>query len=427
MSPTELDSELSRRVRDLVRQDFAPRFGELQGQWASHPLWDQLRRLGTELWIDTGDMDAAAKIWTREFSALTTNNTLLNKEIQKGAYDGLMVEAAKLLKDFPHLTERERRLEMAFILNARHGLRLVERFDAYVSVEEHTDLAMDVERAVAYARRYYAICPQRFIVKIPFTAAGLLATRKLAAEGIPINHTLGFSARQNYVITLIGRPQYVNVFLGRLNSFVADNTLGDGLYVGEKATLASQAAVRRLRKAKGTPTRQIAASFRQGRQVGDLAGVDVMTIPPNVAAEFRDAAGDPQKVQDCTGRQYAPKFTPQAAAAGLDTLWDVEDKLVAAAEALQQEDLEHFTPQELIQFFAHHGCGDFLVDWTTQQRATSAKEGKIPRLENWKDLLAGGRIGLDALINLGGLSSFTADQNDMDRRVADVLKTRKSS
>jgi hypothetical protein len=111
----------------------------------------------------------------------------------------------------------------------------------------------------------------------------------------------------------------------------------------------------------------------------------------------------------------------------LNTLWDVEDKLVAAAESLQQEDLEHFTPQELIQFFAHHGCGDFLVDWTTQQRATSAKEGKIPRLENWKDLLAGGRIGLDALINLGGLSSFTADQNDMDRRVADVLKTRKSS
>jgi transaldolase len=422
MSPTDLDSELGRRVRDLVRKDFTPRFGDRQGPWTSHPLWSRLRQLGTELWIDTGDIDAAAKIWTREFSALTTNNTLLNKEIQKGTYDGLMVEAAKLLKDYPRLTERDRRLELAFILNARHGLRLVEQFDAYVSVEEHTDLASNVDQAVAYARRYYAVCPERFIVKIPFTAAGLLATRKLSAEGIPVNHTLGFSARQNYVITLIGRPRYVNVFLGRLNSFVADNKLGDGQYVGEKATLASQAAVRELRQAKGTPTRQIAASFRQGRQVGDLAGVDVMTIPPNVAAEFRDAAPNPEQVQDCTGRSYVPKFTPQAAAAGLNTLWDVEDKLIAAAEALQQEDLEHFTPEKLIQFFARRGCGDFLVDWTAPQRATSAKEGKIPRLENWKDLLAGGRIGLDALINLGGLNSFTADQSEMDRRVLDVLK-----
>ena len=52
--------------------------------------------------------------------------------------------------------------------------------------------------------------------------------RELSAEGLPINHTLGFSARQNYVIARIGRPRYVNVFLGRLGSFVATNELGDG-------------------------------------------------------------------------------------------------------------------------------------------------------------------------------------------------------
>ena len=183
-------------------------------------------------------------MWTREFTALTTNNTLLNKEVQTGTYDDLISEAADLLSGFEDLTEREVMLEIAFILNATHGLRLVEQFDAYVSVEEHTDLANDVERAVEYARRYYAICPERFYVKIPFTPAGLLATRQARQEGIPINHTLGFSARQNYVITRLAQPNFVNVFLGRLTSFISENDLGTGDYVGERATLASQEAVR---------------------------------------------------------------------------------------------------------------------------------------------------------------------------------------
>ena len=112
----------------------------------------------------------------------------------------------------------------------------------------HTDLANDVAAAVDYGRRFYEICPERFIIKIPFTPAGLLATRHLAEMGIPVNHTLGFSARQNYLIARISQPAYVNVFLGRLNSFIVDNKLGDGSYVGEKATLASHKAVRQLRR-----------------------------------------------------------------------------------------------------------------------------------------------------------------------------------
>jgi transaldolase len=181
--------------------------------------------------------------------------------VQTGTYDGLIAEAADLLFSFPDLTEREFMLEMAFILNATHGLRLVERFDAHVSVEEHTDLAHDIERSVEYARRYYAVCPERFYVKIPFTPAGLLATRRARQEGIPVNHTLGFSARQNYVITRVAWPNFVNVFLGRLNGFIAENDLGSGEYVGEKATLASGGGPLPEGRSRN-PTYQIGASFR---------------------------------------------------------------------------------------------------------------------------------------------------------------------
>ncbi|MBN1835902.1 MAG: hypothetical protein JW820_08625 [Spirochaetales bacterium] len=74
-------------------------------------------------------------------------------------------------------------------------------------------------------------------------------------------------------------PSFLNVFLGRLNAYAADNGLGGGLMVGEKATLASQRAVRRVSESSRRRTHQIAASTRSGEQVRDLAGVDVMTMP----------------------------------------------------------------------------------------------------------------------------------------------------
>lgn len=415
--------DLATAVREFVRKDFTPHFGQLTESFGSQPLWRRLRELGSELWLDTGSIDDAERLWTQELSALTTNNTLLNREVQTGAYDSLIVEAAKMLAGYD-LDERERMLEIAFILNSHHGLRLVERFDARVSVEEHTDLAGDVDAAVEYARRYHAICPERFIVKIPLTPAGLLATRRLAKEGVPVNHTLGFSARQNYVVARIGGPEFGNVFLGRLNSFVLDNGLGDGAYVGERATLASQAVIRNLRNTYGVPTRQIGASFRAGGQVDSLAGIDVMTIPPKVAEEFLSAGASPGQIDDRTGQDYRPSLAEgvDPAAVRLETLWDVAPELPACVGAAEKEGLDGFSGEDLVRFFGDHGCGDVLVPWSAEQIAVSAAEGKIPRLDNWQEALAGKAVGLDSLMNLAGLNSFAADQKAMDDRVADALR-----
>ena len=88
---------LSEQVRQFVRRDFSPRFGELTEKFATSPVWGRLRELGSELWLDTGDVEAAGDHWTREFTALTTNNTLLNREVQKGMYDELIPSAAAVL------------------------------------------------------------------------------------------------------------------------------------------------------------------------------------------------------------------------------------------------------------------------------------------------------------------------------------------
>ena len=61
-----------------------------------------------------------------------------------------------------------------------------------------------------------------------------------------------------------------------------------------------------LREKDLTKSKQIGASFRRGRQLADLAGIDVFTIPPKVAHEFKDLHPDYHKIADKTGMNYAP-------------------------------------------------------------------------------------------------------------------------
>jgi transaldolase len=86
---------LQRAGIDMVRDFVLEKASEMAVDMTHKPdpFWKGLRDAGTELWLDTGDIDAAAKLWTDEFSGLTTNNTLLNKEVQKGIYDQVIKES----------------------------------------------------------------------------------------------------------------------------------------------------------------------------------------------------------------------------------------------------------------------------------------------------------------------------------------------
>ncbi|MFO7900969.1 MAG: transaldolase family protein [Planctomycetota bacterium] len=417
------DPRLIQITRSIVLEGFEPQYDELDEPFPASALWSGVAGLGSELWLDTGDPEAIEGAWTREFSALTTNNTLLNREVQKGTYDDLVRRSAGALRaELPDLHEADLVREIAFILNAYHGLRLVERFDAHVSVEEHTDLAHDADAAVAYARRYAEICPERFYVKIPLTAAGLVAARQCARQEIPVNLTLGFSARQNVLVALIARPRFCNVFLGRLNQVVSEAGLGDGRLVGERTTVASQQAVSRLRRAdEGLATRQIAASMRSGEQVRDLAGIDVLTIPPKAAGEFVDMHPDPAALRSAVSADYRPQFADDIDPGewDLDGLWDVPDGLEDAARELASD--ETLDADGLLGGLAEAGFGAVLPRWTEPDVAKATSDGKIPALADWRHRLAADEAGLDALMNLHGLRSFATDQEAMDERVRRLL------
>lgn len=385
-------------------------------------VWRQVRETGTRLWLDTGSLEEASELWTAEFDALTTNNTLLNREVQKGIYDELVTRAAAAIRAAkPDIGEDELVLELAFVLNARHGLKLVEQFGVNVSVELHTDLANDPTRTVAYGRRFYAVCPERFYVKVPLTPAGFLGARALSDAGIPINFTLGFSARHNYVAALLARPSFVNVFMGRLNAFVADSGLGDGQNVGEKATLSTQRQLRSLRAEGRTGTLLIGASMRDGPQVASLAGLDVYTMPPKVAAQYHDSPAGPLSPQVDTDPPVEWAEGVRGADLNAASLWDVPDSFRECVDSLVARDVASLTTEDVREHFGGDGHADFLPTWSDEERATVASDGKIPAYGRWKERLASGELGLDALMNISALLSFATDQKALDDRIRSLL------
>jgi transaldolase len=413
-------TKLEREVHTLALEGFRPRYGELTEAFPSEPVWAALRALGTRLWLDTGDLEEARRLWRREFSNLTTNNTLANREVQKGLFDDAIHRAGERLRGAaPDIGHEELVREVGFIVNAKLSLTLVETFDATVSVELHPGMAHDVESSVRYGRRYFALCPERFLIKVPLTPAGLIATRRLSDAGIPVNFTLGFSARQNVLAAHVARSAYVNVFMGRLNSFVADHGLGDGRGIGEKATLATQQSIRKIPENRPL---LIGASMRSAQQVADLAGLDVFTMPTAAAREFVEQFRDPSALRDHTRDTVEVSLAPgrDLASIGLPALWDVPPALPKVAAELGAVPAARLTPDAIIGRLESAGLPLFRR-WTNEERATIEAEGKIPKWERWGDDLAASRVALDDLMTTAALHSFASDQRALDDRIRSLL------
>src|ERR687889_673564 len=63
---------------------------------------------------------------------------------------------------------------------------------------------------------------EHIVVKVPFSPAGLAATRELVADGHPVNMTLVFSANQALLSAAAGAT-YISCFMGRLDDISVDS------------------------------------------------------------------------------------------------------------------------------------------------------------------------------------------------------------
>lgn len=404
-------ADLSTRISDFVWKNL----NEKHVTGKSDPFWESLQNTGTELWLDTGDMDEAEANWSSEMAALTTNNSLLNNEIQKGIYDVFISEAKGVVRD---LSPDERVKEIAFILNARHALRLALKFGGYVSVELHTDTAHDIKAIQSYGKRFHDICPEQFIVKVPFTAEGLIGARLLKDSGVKINFTLGFSARENVLVTKVSRPDYVNVFLGRIGAYIINNKLGDGSGAGEKAVISSQNWVTGLSAENPWQTKQIAASLRSYNQLELLAGTDVFTMPPKVAAAGRKELSG--KFSSRIHENYDVNIFDNAKDAHIEKFWEVDNKVIKLGERLAVK--LPATGSELIHIAYDEGCEDMFPSLTKEEKGFIASDGKIPLHSRWEKKISEGKIAPDTLLTLAGLASFNADQQMLDQRIRSIIE-----
>lgn len=85
----------------------------------------------------------------------------------------------------------------------------VERFPVSVEINPHLD---NPDEMIKMAKELSAIC-KNFVIKIPCTPSGVVAARKLEAEGVRTNVTLVFSAAQALFPARYG-SLFVSPFIG---------------------------------------------------------------------------------------------------------------------------------------------------------------------------------------------------------------------
>jgi transaldolase len=147
-------------------------------------------------------------------------------------------------------------------------LRICELVDGPVSAEV---VSADAEGMVAEGRALAGL-HRHIVVKVPFSAAGLAATRDLTSEGIRVNMTLVFSASQAVLAAEAGAT-YVSCFMGRVDDISVDST----------AVLAE--IVETLR---GSEAQVLAASLRHPMHtvIAAKLGCEVATIPGKVLRQM---------------------------------------------------------------------------------------------------------------------------------------------
>lgn len=135
--------------------------------------------------------------------------------------------------------------------------------DGPVSAEA---VSLDADGMVREGRELAAI-HDNVVVKIPMTAEGMAAVRRLSDDGIDVNVTLVFSPQQALLAAAAGAA-YVSPFIGRLDDIGEDG-------IGLVSDIAEVFALQDI------PVEIIAASIRHPRHVIDsaLAGADIATVP----------------------------------------------------------------------------------------------------------------------------------------------------
>lgn len=278
----------------------------------------------------------------------------------------------------------------------------------HMDLGHHPDAARDVGRAV---RR---MVPQAFI-KVPFrpdAPDAFLVARDLEREGIPVNFTSTFSARQAVAAALISDVTRTNIFMGRLNQGLGADLLG------EHVDLEAQRALTELRHDDGLKTQLIVASVHHWRTLVRVAGCDVFTAPCEVLTDFLDQDEvPPDQITSQLETSYEGRLGIDRDAAEhlgddrIARLWRVEPEFIEFLRELRRDSdfLDRADGDGLFRRFDEAGFGDlFHVPDATERHELD--RGKLPELDG--ELVK--HVPLDTHYSLLANADFERHQAEID-------------
>jgi transaldolase len=270
----------------------------------TEPKVNQLEQLKkfTKVVADTADFESIKDFKPED---ATTNPSLVYAATQKQQYGHLLEQ---VLKDRENsgLTGQTQIEDICDHLLVQFGTDILEIVPGRVSTETDARLSYNVEGSINKARRLIKlyeerkISRERVLIKIASTWEGLNAAEQLQKEGIRCNLTLMFSLPQA-VRAAEAKVQLISPFVGRIYDWYKKETKRD--YTGpEDPGVQSVQEIYTYYKKFDIPTEVMGASFRNVRQIVELAGCDCLTISPELMKELSEST-----------EPVEPKLTPEKA------------------------------------------------------------------------------------------------------------------
>ena len=206
-----------------------------------------------------------------------------------GAVEGAMASAAV---DGVHAGNYERVVDKA---KANLADMWATRVDGRVSVELGWWLANDVDECVKKASELRALCDElrtprdKLLFKVPATYAGVEATRRLEALGIPV-HVSHVYCREQADAAIDAGATVVQLYYSRVNAWhKAKGTLTPG---DDPAYALARDALARVRST-GAKTKIMVASLASVDAVKRVLGVDYCLVSQRIIDELAETpAGD---------------------------------------------------------------------------------------------------------------------------------------
>lgn len=219
----------------------------------------------------------------------TTNPSLLFQAMEMPKYSSLVDEA--LAYGAAGATELDEQVELSILkLGVLFGRDILKCVPGRVSTEVDPKYSYDMEKSLSTARKIIAmykemgISSDRILIKMASTWEGIRAGEVLESEGIHCNMTLLFSFAQAVACAEAG-VTLISPFVGRILDWYKKNEPKE--YVKETDPgVISVSRIYRYYKKYGYNTIVMGASFRNTGEVTQLAGVDYLTISPNLLEEL---------------------------------------------------------------------------------------------------------------------------------------------